>query len=143
MKNYLQFHVKKRTLLAIAGIVWIIAGVNVSRVGIITYLLMGKISIHPFLSLLVFAVFGAMFFQMSKKHLSRIRSYKERTRPFWHFFDLKSYLIMVFMMSLGIGLRSSSLVSLEFIAVFYTGLGFALILAGISFWGMYFKYPTI
>ena len=42
MKNYLQFHVKKRTLLAIAGIVWIIAGVNVSRVGIITYLLMGK-----------------------------------------------------------------------------------------------------
>ena len=86
MKNYLQFHVKKRTLLAIAGIVWIIAGINVSRVGIIAYLLMGKISIHPFLSLLVFAVFGAMFFQMSKKHLSRIRLYKERTRPFWHFF---------------------------------------------------------
>ncbi|ERJ83313.1 hypothetical protein HMPREF1987_01047 [Peptostreptococcaceae bacterium oral taxon 113 str. W5053] len=143
MKNYLQFHVKKRTLLAIAGIVWIIAGINVSRVGIIAYLLMGKISIHPFLSLLVFAVFGAMFFQMSKKHLSRIRLYKERTRPFWHFFDLKSYLIMVFMMSLGIWLRSSSLVSSEFIAVFYTGLGFALILAGISFWGMYFKYPTI
>ena len=143
MRNYLQFHVKKRTLLAIAGIVWIIAGINVSRVGIIAYLLMGKISIHPFLSLLVFAVFGAMFFQMSKKHLSRIRLYKERTRPFWHFFDLKSYLIMVFMMSLGIWLRSSSLVSSEFIAVFYTGLGFALILAGISFWGMYFKYPTI
>lgn len=143
MKNYLQFHVKKRTLLAIAGIVWIIAGINVSRVGIIAYLLMGKISIHPFLSLLVFAVFGAMFFQMSKKHLSRIRLYKERTRPFWHFFDLKSYLIMVFMMSLGIWLRSSSLVSSEFIAVFYTGLDFALILAGISFWGMYFKYPTI
>ena len=143
MKNYLQFHVKKRTLLAIAGIVWIIAGINVSRVGIIAYLLMGKISIHPFLSLLVFAVFGAMFFQMSKKHLSRIRLYKERTRPFWHFFDLKSYLIRVFMMSLGIWLRSSSLVSSEFIAVFYTGLGFALILAGISFWGMYFKYPTI
>lgn len=143
MKNYLQFHVKKRTLLAIAGIVWIIAGINVSRVGIIAYLLMGKISIHPFLSLLVFAIFGAMFFQMSKKHLSRIRLYKERTRPFWHFFDLKSYLIMVFMMSLGIWLRSSSLVSSEFIAVFYTGLGFALILAGISFWGMYFKYPTI
>ena len=143
MKNYLQFHVKKRTLLAIAGIVWIIAGINVSRVGIIAYLLMGKISIHPFLSLLVFAVFGAMFFQMSKKHLSRIRLYKEQTRPFWHFFDLKSYLIMVFMMSLGIWLRSSSLVSSEFIAVFYTGLGFALILAGISFWGMYFKYPTI
>lgn len=42
--------------------------------------------------------------------------------------------IMVFMMSGGIWLRSSGLAPDVFIAVFYTGLGCALALAGILFW---------
>lgn len=32
-----RFHVKKRTLLLIAGIVWLIAGFNVARLGILSY----------------------------------------------------------------------------------------------------------
>lgn len=33
-----KFCVKKKTLLLIAGIVWMIAGVNVARLGVISYL---------------------------------------------------------------------------------------------------------
>lgn len=36
------------------------------------------------LTVLVFALFGAMFFKMSKKHTTRILGY-EGDRPFWHF----------------------------------------------------------
>lgn len=32
------FHVKKRTLLAIAGCVWFLAGFNVARLGVIAYM---------------------------------------------------------------------------------------------------------
>ena len=32
-----MFHVKKRTLLLIAGVVWLIAGFNVARLGVLSY----------------------------------------------------------------------------------------------------------
>ena len=47
------------------------------------------------------------------------------------FFDIKSFIIMAVMMSGGIYLRASSLAPERFIAVFYTGLGSSLLLAGI------------
>ncbi len=128
------FHVKKHTLLAVAGCVWLIAGINVTRLGILSYINLPKITaIHILLSAAVFCAFGAMFFKMCLKHTRRIQSYQETYRPVWHFFDLKAYLIMAVMMGGGIWLRYSGLAPDVFIAVFYTGLGGALALAGILF----------
>lgn len=59
-------------------------------------------------TVLVFALFGAMSLKMSKKHTKRILGY-EGDRPFWHFFDLKAYLIMACMMGGGIGLRAAGI----------------------------------
>lgn len=135
------FHVKKRTLLAVAGCVWMIAGFNVARLGILSYRKLLSVSvIHILLSVLVFGVFGLMFYKMSIKHTKRIKGYKEEFRPIWHFFDIKAYCIMVVMMGGGIWLRSSGLVPDVFIAVFYTGLGCALTLAGILFWVTYISF---
>lgn len=140
MKERKLFHVRKRTLLCIAGCVWLLAGFNVARLGIISYGRLEGITFwHILLSIVVFCAFGAMFFKMSMKHTRRITGYKEEFRPVWHFFDLKAYLIMAFMMGGGIWLRSSGLAPEVFIAVFYTGLGCALALAGVLFWGMFFK----
>ena len=134
------FHVQKRTLLAIAGCVWLLAGINVARLGILSYQCMETIQwYHPLLSTVIFILFGFMFFKMSLKHTKRIQNYPESTRPFWHFFDIKAYCIMAFMMGGGIWLRSSGLVPNTFIAVFYTGLGLALALAGVMFWIMFAK----
>lgn len=128
------FHVHRRILLLIAGIVWLIAGVNVARLGIIAYQQLLAISfLDLLLSVVVFAAFGFMFFKMSVKHNQRIHSYTEVYRPIWHFFDLKSYIIMAIMMTGGIWLRNSGLVPVRFIAVFYTGLGCALGAAGLFF----------
>lgn len=141
MKDCPKFHVKKRTLLAIAGFVWLIAGFNVARLGILSYGLIPAVTmVHILLSVLVFCVFGLMFYKMSAKHTKRIKGYPQETKPIWHFFDLKAYLIMAFMMGGGIWLRSSGLVPNVFIAVFYTGLGCALALAGVLFWRMFFRY---
>lgn len=140
MKKPSLFHVKKRTLLAVACVVWLIAGINVARLGLISY---GHIAVGPahiLLSLLVFAAFGAMFFKMSMKHTRRIKGYREAFRPVWHFFDAKAYVIMAVMMGGGIWLRSSGLAPEVFIAVFYTGLGSALALAGLLFGLAFLKY---
>lgn len=69
-----------------------------------------------------------------KKHTRRIQNYQETYRPVWHFFDLKAYLIMAVMMGGGVWLRYSGLAPDIFIAVFYTGLGCALALAGDIVW---------
>lgn len=128
-------------MLAIAGCVWLAAGFNVARLGVLSY---GEsrsyTPVNILLSSAVFCIFGLMFYKMSMKHNRRIISYEHETKPVWHFFDLKSYLIMTFMMSGGIWLRSSGLVPAAFIAVFYTGLGCALASAGILFWSMFFRY---
>lgn len=60
------FCVKKRSLLLIAGIVWMIAGFNVARLGVISYLRIERNWYLYLMSLFVFLLFGFMFFQMSK-----------------------------------------------------------------------------
>lgn len=99
-----HFHVKKRTLLAIAGCVWLVAGFNVARLGVLSYEVLYPISVLEIvLSATVFAVFGFMFLKMSTKHKRRIAGFEQETRPVWHFFDLKSYIIMGFMMGAASG----------------------------------------
>jgi len=139
-----HFHVKKRTLLGIAGTVWLAAGINVARLGILAYRELRPIPPLAALgSLAVFLVFGQMFLRMSVRHHRRIRGCPRPTQPFWHFFDLRSYCIMAVMMSGGIALRASGLLPVPAIAVFYTGLGCALALAGLSFWRMFLLYARI
>ncbi|MGN0596004.1 MAG: hypothetical protein ACI4J1_01570 [Ruminiclostridium sp.] len=136
------YHVKKRTLLAVAGCVWLIAGFNVARLGILSYIVLEQLEWwHIALSLVVFCAFGMMFYKMSMKHIKRIKGYAEETRPVWNFFDLKAYIIMAVMMGGGIWLRNSGLAPDVFIAVFYTGLGCALGLSGVLFLVIMFRTP--
>lgn len=103
--------IKKGYLPLIAGCVWLLAGVNVALLGIKSYARLDLIEAYYFvLSTAVFAVFGAMFFRMSIKHTKRIESYPEEY-----------------------GCAACGTVPDVFIAVFYTGLGCALALAGALF----------
>lgn len=137
-----MFHVKKRTLLSIAGIVWLIAGFNVARLGVLSYRVIESKWYLYILTIVVFCAFGMMFFKMSQKHTKRIMGY-EATRPFWHFFDLKAYMIMACMMGGGIGFRAAGIFPDIFIAFFYSGLGCALALAGVTFLRNYIQYENL
>ena len=125
--------VKKKTLILVAGIVWAIAGFNIVRIGLLAYA--GNITWwRGLLSIAVYAVFQVFIFgKLVKKHTERILQYEDERQNFFRFFDTKSYLIMAFMMTLGIGLRVSGPVPNTFIAFFYTGLGASLLTAGVLF----------
>ncbi len=62
--------------------------------------------------------------------------------PWYHFFDKKGYLTMVFFITLGIVIRRSNLLPQSFFASFYTGLGLALFTSGVSFIYLSFKHKT-
>lgn len=120
----------------LACLVWIAAGGNIVRIGVGAY--PGYLTVlNMFLSAVVFAVFQFFVFgRLVKKHTRRIISYEER-QWFIKFFDAKSFMIMAVMMTGGIWLHTSGVAPVRFIAVFYTGLGMSLLLAGILF-GVHF-----
>lgn len=125
--------VKRNTLLLLACLVWSAAGFNILRIGLMAYPAY-LTAVNYLLSVLVFAVFQWFIFgKLVKKHTARITSYLEERHFFLKFFDGKAFVIMAVMMTGGIGLRVSGLAPERFIAVFYTGLGGALLLAGLLF----------
>lgn len=133
------YEVPKRILLLIAGIIWMIAGYNVARLGLLSYMAVGIKWYLIILSLIVFVLFGMMFYKMTQKHCKRILNYEQAYRPVWNFFDIRSYIIMAVMMGGGIGLRNAGVFPDVFVAFFYSGLGCALFLAGICFVVMFIR----
>lgn len=137
------FKIRAQYLLLIAAAVWFIAGANIVRLGIIAisegttplWLLLIGIPV-------VFFVFHLMFSKLVGKHADRIRGYGENKMHVLKFFDIKGYIIMAIMMGGGIALRSFGIVPTWFVAFFYTGLGAALMLAGIGFLIHYIKRDT-
>lgn len=131
--------VKRNTLLLLACLVWSAAGVNILRIGLLAYPAYLTVR-NGLLTILVFAVFQRFIFgKLVKKHTARISAYLEERHFFLKFFDGKAFAIMAVMMTGGIGLRWSGLAPERFIAVFYTGLGAALLLAGLLFGCNYAK----
>lgn len=125
--------VKPNTLLLFACFVWSAAGVNILHIGVQSY--EGNLSaINVSLSVLVFLLFEVfVFWKLVKKHTKRIEGYFKERQFFLKFFDRKAFIIMAVMISGGILVRQSGMVSQRVIAVFYSGLGAALLMAGILF----------
>lgn len=124
--------VKRNTLLLLACLVWSAAGFNILRIGLAAYSAR-LTALNLLLTGVVFFLFQRLFGRLVKKHTARIRAYQEEKHFFLKFFDRKAFAIMAVMMTGGISLRASGLAPERFIAVFYTGLGAALLLAGLLF----------
>lgn len=125
----------KRTLLILAGLVWILAGGRLLTLGY-GDLTSNTANLFPYLlisagALVVF--FAAIFNKLIAKHTKRIVASSLTRHCAFSFFDLKGYLIIILMMTGGIALRNSGLVAPTLLGAFYLGLGTALLLAGLKF----------
>ncbi len=135
--------VKKQTLLLVASIVWLIAGFNIVNIGIKSLVSLIQndrewLWLVGMCAVLVFLGFFFMFKVVVRKHTKRILGY-EGKKSIFLFFDLKGYLLMAFMMGLGITLRVGNFLPLEFFAAFYNGLGCGLLFGGALFLVGYIK----
>ena len=133
-----RFRIKKQPLIAVAGVVWLLAGLNVAILGV-----RAAIDVHDLAALIllplaggavaIFCAFHPMFSKLVKKNAQRIANLEGERHHVVRFFDRKSYMMMAIMMSFGVGMRAAGVFPDWFIAFFYTGLGLALTLAGASY----------
>ncbi len=133
--------VRKRTLLMIAGCVWSLAGAI-----LIARALAALIPYHHFLSLeiLVGLAIGIVFYillfaKISGKHISRITLIRIDNPCFFSFFNFRSYLLMVIMITAGITVRKLNLINPEYLYTFYLGMGIPLLISAYRFFYSWFK----
>lgn len=131
----MKYGVNRKVLLITAGITWMAAGANILRIGIVTWLTDSQYWLFKIgEATVVFLLFFLLVFKkLYYKHTKRIeQKKKEKNCPF-SFFDVKGWIVMVFMITFGITIRSFHLLPDAFISVFYTGLSLALMSTGVLF----------
>ena len=121
-------------LLMVNGLLWTAIGTKIALTGIDAYRHLAAIPWWYFvLSAVVFAGFYVMFTGVVRKYAARIEAMAEPKTSIFKTFSVKGYLIIAFMITLGITLKRIPQVPESFIAWFYSGLGPGLFSAGIRF----------
>lgn len=133
---------KKRHLLLANAIVWGAPGIKILVTGIQSCLAIWPSRSFGWLALgtiLVLAGFLWMFGRIVKKYSDRILDFPEDRKSIFAFLPVRGWILVIFMMCLGISLKFMPFVPTEFFASFYPGLGIALVVAGATFLGEWIK----
>lgn len=129
-----MFSVPTKHLILINGLLWSAIGIKILLTGIGYYRIPEHIPWwYYLLSVLVFAGFWFMFTGVVRKYTERILAMPDERTSILKTFSPKGYLIIAFMITLGITIRRIPQVPDSFIAWFYGGLGPGLFSAGIRF----------
>lgn len=125
---------ERRYLYLAAALIWGLPGVVVTAKGVTAYMEqpLSKVWWLLLITAGVMLMFGFMFRSIVDRYTRRIASL-ERTLTLWHTFPLRGWLLILFMMGLGVTLRFVPNIPSEFVASFYSGLGPMLILSGVRF----------
>lgn len=135
--------VPKKSLLFIAAVAWTVAGSIL--------LFRGFVAIPAFHHLFPETIIGLMggiifyilvFNRVSKKHISRILNLSNDKPCMFAFFDAKSYLLMIIMISTSIMIRKLHVVNEEYVFTFFIAMGVPLVFSAIRFYLAGFKYKT-
>ena len=134
--NYEKFKpsANKLFLLFLSGLMWLGVGVMLNSFAIHWLIDYGKNNLY------LFAITGIIaalfihhygFLKIADKNLGRISFLKDNPCVF-SFMSWKSYLIVIFMVTLGITLRHSSIPK-QYLSMLYIGIGLALFLSSIRY----------
>lgn len=134
--------VSKKILLFEAAIIWMFAGIML--------LTRGKTmveSVQGFSVANIFSCLGCgilfylyLFSKISAKHIHRIKSLIGDSHFPYQFFNFKSYLLMVGMITMGVTLRKTMIIPLEYLSLIYCTMGIPLFLSAIRFFSHFFKF---
>ena len=108
-------------------------GTKIGLIGVGSYGQVDASWWHFMLSAIVFAGFYLMFTSIVRKYSERIEAMPEPRTSIFKTFSIKGYIIIAFMIILGITLKRIPQVPQTFIAWFYCGLGPGLFSAGVRF----------
>lgn len=130
--------VNKEHLLLMQVVFWFAPGVVICKKGVLAML--SVYEVHPdrvwwlmLSALLVLVAFLLMFRNFVNRYTERILNFPTRKKSLFAFLDLHGYILITFMMCLGISLKYIPGMPPEFFAGFYPGLGSALAISGIRY----------
>ena len=128
-----RFRIKKQPLIAVAGIVWLLAGLNVVILGVRAAIDMRDVAAIVLIAIAggavaAFCGFHSMFSKLVKKNSQRIYELEGECHNPFRFFDRKGYIMMAIMMSMGIGMRAAGFFPEWFHRLLLHGPGLALTL---------------
>jgi hypothetical protein len=145
MINKLKLKVHKRVLFFFAAFVWGFAAYRILLIGVGDVLkntefywiniIIGIIGVYFF--------FKGVFYKMYKKHTRRIINSESEKLFIISFFDVRGYIIMIFMITLGVTLRKLNVIPSLYIGTFYITLGGSLLSASLSFLYAALKYDRV
>lgn len=125
---------KRKYLYLIAAIIWGIPGIIITVKGVKAYHQQSPDDIWWLLmiTVAVLAFFFLMFRRIVNRYSDRIATLPDTVKP-WHTFPVRGWILMLFMMGLGMTLKYVPGVPLAFIASFYSGLGPMLLMSSVRF----------
>jgi hypothetical protein len=133
----------KRALLFVAAAVWTAAGGMLLLKGISLFLNFNHLL---WMKIVISIIGGSLFYlllfsRISRKHTIRIRNLKYENPCLFSFFNFRSYFLMALMITSGVLLRKSGIVSPEFLSILYVTMGIPLFLSSIRFYyaGIYYS----
>ncbi len=132
--------VKRHRLLLLSGVMWSLVGIMLVSFAVRWFPEMTKKQVTWAIVIGLLWAFGKvfMFRVIARKNISRILTLPHKTW-IWTFQKWTSYLIIVFMMTLGISLRTTGLVEKKYLAPMYIGIGLALFLSSFNYYKQFFK----
>ena len=132
--------VTKNILLLLAGVVWECVGL------MLLYLAFSWLYKVPGINIYIYALAGILlallihhfgFIKIVDKNLNRILQMNQK-KCFFSFITCKSYMVIVIMVIMGALLRHS-MIPKYYLAVLYTGIGFALILSSVRYIRIFYR----
>lgn len=130
----------KRILVFLAGLMWCGVGIMLIKYAVLWLSTVnGKEQFYFYTAGLLAAIlihhFG--FLKIADKNLKRLLPLTEK-KCLFSFMTWKSYIIVLVMVSMGIGLRHSSIPK-PYLSILYIGIGLGLFLSGIRYFRFFFQ----
>ncbi len=128
--------VSRHNLLFIAGLAWTTAGGILLWRGLDYEI---RHSTHIWLNIMAGIVIGIPFYillfaKISMKHIKRIKGLGIPYPCAFSFFNLKSYILMMLMITAGIFLRNLEVINKEYLFTFYIGMALPLLISALRFY---------
>ena len=125
---------EKKHLYFVAGLIWGVPGIIISIKGISAYRMQPSENLWWLLliTICVLSGFFLMFRKIVNRYCRRIASLPEKVK-IWQTFPTRGWVLLIFMMGLGIALKHIPAIPSAFIASFYSGLGPMLVFSSLRF----------
>jgi hypothetical protein len=137
--------IPKRYLLFVAAFVWTFAGGMLLTRGFLLLVLFPRLLWVKIICSLTSGIvfFVLLFSKVSQKHTQRILNMEMEYPCAFSFFSFRSYVMMALMISMGITLRKTAIVPLEYLSLFYVAMGMPLLMSAFRFYYNGINYKKV